>query len=300
MSDEIASENPGQGVDTFEATGDQQEAILARLSPNDRAHYESLLQKYREGKTSKWQEDKLRKVGLIVSKSLEETSNAEHRTQNIEGENSEIALPSYAESATDLARLLDAYFRERISINIKPTLVGQWRKGLKVGEVFVDGKKVIPPSLPKNKSGNRFEVQPCIEWVEKWIVPQWGVADKSTGVVAMPGTAAHYDDLKKGYELRRLQRDEDIANGKFKSVEVFNQHLTAFGLAVNRALNEGEKALKKRILDELETLTAESAKKELIDDAIGRGVRAAIDALRAGVAKAVTEAQEPEGLHELH
>jgi len=121
--------------------------------------------------------------------------------------------------------------------------------------------------------------------------------------VAMPGTAAHYDDLKKGYELRRLQRDEDIANGKFKSVEVFNQHLTAFGLAVNRALNEGEKALKKRILDELENLTAESAesaKKELIDDAIGRGVRAAIDALRAGVAKAVTEAQEPEGLHELH
>src|SRR6185312_12745971 len=190
MSDEISSENPGQGADTFEATGDQQESNAAKL----RARLDRLEDMYfrpgaYETKIAQWEVKELRthRPHLWKDDGEQETSNAEHRTQNIEGENSEIALPSYAESAADLARLLDAYFRERISINIKPTLVGQWRKGLKVGEVFVDGKKVIPPSLPKNKSGNRFEVQPCIEWVEKWIVPQWGVAGKSTGVVAMPG-----------------------------------------------------------------------------------------------------------------
>lgn len=217
-------------------------------------------------------------------------------------------IPAQISKASDLAQFLHDYFKERISIAITQSLLSNWRKGVSAGEVLVDGKLVKPPPFPnKNQHGNRWVTQDCIDWVEHWIVPQKGVGGSKLGVGGT-GAAIDFDVQKKEHEVWKMKREREIADGKFKSVEVFNQHVTAFGLAVNRALNEGEKVMKKAILSELSKVQGPKANVEnsaavidaplqqMIEDAVAKGARAAIDDLRECVARAVREVEEPAGV----
>lgn len=83
------------------------------------------------------------------------------------------------------------------------------------------------------------------------------------------------EKLKKVIADRRISEVEArVAEGKFKSVEVFNSHLIALGVAINCALNGCEKDLKN-----------------------GDAPEAAADALRAKVANALLEAKIDESTH---
>lgn len=162
-----------------------------------------------------------------------------------------VVVPKYFSKQADLAVWLHGYFRERITLTIDSTRLGLWRKGIGVGQVVIDGKIVVPPPFPnKNEAGNRWVTQECINWIEQWIVPQKAVArtgQDADGAAALAGNGAavDLDRIKQEDAIWWIRRNREKEEGKFKSVEVFNQHIAAMFSGINRALNAAERQLQK-------------------------------------------------------
>lgn len=200
-----------------------------------------------------------------------------------------MVIPKSISSAADLARFLHNYFKDRISLTIDQTRICQWRKGLMLGQVVVDGKLVKPPSFPnKNESGNRWTTQTVIDWMEKWIVPQKRVDGHGMGV------AADFDRIKQEHAIWQMQREKDVANGRFKSVEIFEKRATIIGAAINNAISEAEAEIKISLAKKILTFcgTIEQGALSLIDAEIVSAVNEEFDRLRGSVRKAITDAPD--------
>ena len=207
--------------------------------------------------------------------------------------NANSAMPGSISSNREMADFLHEYFRERITISITKERIGKWLKGREVGFVFIDGVKTKVPNFPKpDLNGRRWTPQIAIDWVERWLVPQFAVG------IGLPeggtGAVADFDRAKQEHELWKMRREKDVADGKFKSVDVFNNHVICLGAAVNRALNDSEKELEKAMLERVQSPTA-NVQSEL-QEAIRGAVRKAMDALREAVSREVLKAKETVGL----
>ena len=90
--------------------------------------------------------------------------------------------------------------------------------------------------------------------------------------------------LKTTADRKISEIEAEVAAGKFKSAEVFNHHLNAFGVAVNNGLTRQEKPLAQAL---------QAAAPSADPTAITLAVQKAIDSMRAALATALENAEEP-------
>lgn len=202
-------------------------------------------------------------------------------------------VPNRITRQSDLARFLHARFRDRIKLAINPPTLDDWRAGLRLKPVFGKGGVPIkPPTFPnKDKSGIGWDVAECIAWVEKWIVP----AHERKAGDAPPGEYVDFATTKQSYELRRMKREEDIADGNWRDVAVVNQGLDKLGLDINQAITDHEEgeALSALVARAREIAGITPAQLEQIALAAREVTRASADALRESIVRALLGAKPP-------
>lgn len=181
----------------------------------------ALLEKYRRGAVSRRDEEKLAAAGLI---DVPDTGNAEK---------DEGGLPE-TDSLKALAACLSRHFAGRLTINISPESLCQWRRGRNLGPG-------IP--LPPAKMTNRYDTPAWAEWIEQWILPKYnrGEADPSADEVFRQAEIKEAQGKIDSAELKRIELR--VAQGKYQPVENFIAGLREVGALLNQQLIAGEKSL---------------------------------------------------------
>lgn len=195
-------------------------------------------------------------------------------------------------SQTQLSARLTRLFQGKIISAISRTQICRWLKGdLPVG---------VP--LPPQPVNNVYDTAAWKTWIKTHILPLpgWGFAG------AINGTQTELT-LAQSSINARAQRDIDSAasvaidlavkQGKFKSVELFNKHITGFFAEINAYVAEGERVMESKLIEALAAVTVDDASRSALLAAIRSGVRQSGDNFRSGLRSSLehhTETEEAE------
>jgi hypothetical protein len=189
--------------------------------------------KWQEAPIQKWQIDYLKQYRRHLFPG--EIGKAEGRMQNEEGgqyQGSDLAvgqesrltsegLPD-AESQKALAVRLAKHFAGRIRIDISEQQISKWKNG-----------EGLPPGsqLPPAKLGNRFNTQAWAEWIERTLMPKYGMNVDAQGKfeISIFDLATRAEAQRKIDEGARIRIDLEVAQGKY--IEVAMAERVAAGLA---------------------------------------------------------------------
>jgi hypothetical protein len=196
-----------------------------------------------------------------------------------------MVIPKAVDTIRDLAAVLHEHFKGQLSCAIDATLVGKWRRGIGLGQVVLDGEMVRPPNPPPRGKGNHFHPAEWVAWVNQWIVPQKQVNGRS-----IAGSAEDFEDIEKKHAIWKMKRERDISDGEYASRTIFNQHVVAIGLAINRGVNASEKQMQHTIVSAVKAKLPDDQLLPVITQAINDGIQAAADGLREAIVKALGEA----------
>lgn len=235
--------------------------ILRNLPPLEYANVKKLLDKYRNGLTTRREDDKLRALGLI-----EQTNAAP----------ADDPLPD-CDSLKALAACLSRFFEGRIRIDISDVRLCQWKSGRSV-------PKGVP--LPPGRTGNRHNAKAWAEWIENHILPKYGIEEdtprRGKDLFRRADEAEAEEKIAKS-ALAKLELK--VAQGKYQSVEVYLRGLRDVGAIVNQKLN----AIETLLPDHIAALLPEDNRIALLE-ALREAARIAIDATRHDLANALREA----------
>lgn len=262
-------------------------------------------------KISQWEAKELKQERPWLWKE-QEAEKSEVRSQNVEAESISpegstaakevrptVTIASRVANQAGLAGELNKYFHGLICKDVQQSNVSQWMRGNRdeLGWTMVDGVKTIPPALMCKVDSGYYDPRAAVEWFSKWLLPQkkWRIKDGNELDLS-------HEEKMQRFAERKAQREENIAEGLYRPVAVFNQHLVALGQCVNRALNGAEAIIKKAILLELSrvqspqsTVGEQPTSNEMIEQAVAEGVRAGIDQVRERVAEGLKNVRAADG-----
>lgn len=193
---------------------------LARFAEPEKSNLRATLAKYIAGEASKWEEEKLVAKGLISAPVREDVA------APVPG----APLPP-AESQKQLAVLLARHFSGRLKIDLSEQQIGNWKQGTRLP----DG---CP--LPPAKVANRFDTQAWADWVERFIVPLYGVRQNPQGeMVKDVFQLAQESAAQREIDAAARERIELLAvQGKYHPVAEFQRDLDRLGATLNAAVTE--------------------------------------------------------------
>ena len=191
------------------------------LSPQEglRARLELLKDMYlnphlHERKIAQWEVKELREhCPEIWKKSEEPVAPAAEPVKAGAAEESPREAPSPAgatlpdaESQVMLARLLARHFSGRVKIDISEQQISNWKAGHHL-------PKGAP--LPPTKIGNRHETQKWADWIERWILPIYGIVPGLQGEFADPT----YDVFQQAQRANAQKQIDDARRARVEADE---------------------------------------------------------------------------------
>lgn len=232
------------------------------LPPLERENATARLERYKKGNATKRDEEALRELGIIGQR---------------DDSNDNPDLLGLVDSQEALASCLARHFDGRLTIDISPPRISQWKKG----KLLAAG---VP--LPPAKVGQRLDSKAWAEWIEKYILPKHGAGSELSAHGKDLFRLADEAEAKEKIDRSKITKIERrVAEGQYQSVDVYLRGLRDVGAIVNQKLN----AMESLIPDQLASALPPEHKPALLD-AIRDACRAAIDASRNDLASALREA----------
>jgi len=247
------------------------EKILSELPEVERDNLRAILEKYRRGDAPKWQEEKLRAAGLIEPgpSDGEEGDDLTDCTSNRE-----------------LADRLTRHFEGRISIEISPPALSQWRRGRGLAQ---------GTPLPPARSNNRHKTREWADWITKNMLPKYGVsggrAETEESRIFQKAAVAKAQREIDEAAIARL--DRQVAEGTYQSAEMFRSHLRWAGTTANQAITTNlERIVVEKLLGVTASWNLSQEQQMKIQQSLQKAAQEAADDVRKAVRKAFDEAEE--------
>lgn len=210
----------------------------------------------------------------------------------------------------DIANRMDQYYRNAdgsslLQHEISGKTISDWKNKRRLNN---------KPGPPGKVNSRQWSAGQWISWFHKHFWLEWKLPETGTGQMEAFGEAdlrkmQLAEDFKK---LEDAQRERDIRDGRYKSVELVNRSVIVLGATLNRHLSEhAEKGLTSAILPKLKQMMEDGGLKmadgssdlsaiyNSLSATVLEEVRRAVDALRDGLAQTLREiklSEEPEGV----
>lgn len=202
------------------------------------------------------------------------------------------------DTLNDIATRMAAHYSNadgssKVRYLIDGKAISDWKEGRRLNN---------KPGPPGKCNSRQWSAKQWIEWFDKHFWLEWKKAEPGTGQAEAFGDA-DLREMQRLEEFKKLednQRERDIRDGKYKSVEVVNRNVVVLGATLNRHLTDhAEKGLVDGVLAGFTTqisdpkwgMTRENAEGlyQVLAELVRNGARMATDALRDGLAKTLRE-----------
>jgi hypothetical protein len=287
-----ADPNGGPGGDLFPPAGDALKEFLDLLEEKLKNPV-----KWQEAPIQKWQIDYLKQYRRHLFPGASADSADERRLNTGQWEdgrrsatvptNGEVAGPlPDSESQKALAVRLAKHFAGRIRIDISEQQISKWKNG-----------EGLPPGaqLPPAKLGNRFDTQAWADWIERTLMPKYGMNVDAQGNldISIFELASRAEAQRKIDEGARIRIELEVARGKY--IEVVAAERAAAGVA--RQYHEfwkarAEKSEPELARQKLMSLGVESVKVEEFTQWAVERARVLVDLVEAKCAEQVSGYRE--------
>jgi hypothetical protein len=245
------------------------EKILGGFSGAERENLKATLKKYCAGDAAQWEEKKLLAAGLIIRPAAADA-----------GEDL-----SDCTSGAELSARLTRHFAGRIAIDISAPALAQWRRG-----------RGLPPGtpLPPPRVNGRHKTVKWADWVEKHLLPKYGVSTTgAAGEKSIFEQAQIADAERKINEAALAEIERNVAEGKYQDAERFIKDVRFMATVSNNAITA---AIERGVAEKLTALcyawniTAEERAK--FQQTVTEACQCAADYVRAECQRALNEASE--------
>lgn len=248
------------------------DGLLKPYPPTERQNLRKLLSQYKNGKCTRWGEEKLiaaKLVGLQLP------------------ENDHVTT---VDSQDALSESLRRHFAGHISIDITQAKISNWSKGTP-GHGMPAG---CP--LPPSRRGNRYDVQGWIEWIGQYILPTHAVnghTPNGARETSIFERAQEAEAERQIIERNRARRTEEIELGNFIPIQEHIGRLKIIGQVLNQAITDSiEKTIVQTITDAAKVLPIDEQKMAEFRQQIQQACEAAADAQRTALAGAMMQATD--------
>jgi hypothetical protein len=196
-------------------------------------------------------------------------------------------MPKSVRNQQQLANLLQAYFGGRFSgFTVNQKYISEWVRGAG----YASKRPEIPAPAWMTNSVN--QVAPWLPWFERVIIPQCPVGSGTS----LAQRASDAENEMKIHRAATAMRERLVAEGKDKSVVVFNAHIDRLGETVRQSIIENvERETQSAFTQAIKAIPdlADDVRQSLLG-LVMKCSRDATDAIIGDLAQAVSEAHEPE------